>query len=98
MLYLPIIGHNWSAVDEAANVAAVITAIQTAVAAGRSVVLMLHEVRDTPTIAEQITPNNLATIVRACTALVRSGAARQGTMYSLMDELASYQSPVHIGV
>lgn len=97
MLYLPIIGHNWSAVDEAANVAAVITAIQTAVAAGRSVVLMFHEVRDTPTLAEQITPANLTSIVRACTALVRSGAARQGTMYSLLNELTSYTSPVHIG-
>ena len=95
-LYLPIIGHSWADAGETANITAIITAIQTAVAAGRSVILMFHEVRAAPTIAEQITPDNLRLIVRACTELVRAGSARQGTMYSLARQILSYQSPVDV--
>lgn len=96
-LYLPIIGHNWSSVDEAANVAAVILQMQTEIAAGRSVVLMFHEVRAVPSIVQQITAANLELIVAAAAVLVRAGSARSSKMTDLQDQILSYTSPVQIG-
>lgn len=96
VLYLPIVGHNYNSGGEAANISALVTTIQTEIAAGRSIMLMFHEVRAAPTLPEQITPANLETIVAACAALVQSGAARAGTFYDLADEINAYQSPVHM--
>lgn len=96
-LYLPIIGHSYAGGSEATNITNLVTAIQTEIAAGRSVILLFHEVRTSPTVAEQISPTNLETIVAACAALVTSGAARASTFYDLADEIRGYSSPVHVG-
>lgn len=96
-LYLPIIGHNWANANEATNITNLVSQMQTEVAAGRSVVFMSHEVRDTPTAVGHITPANLETLVAAAATLVRSGAARAGRLTDLVYELRSYRGPVHIG-
>ena len=95
--YIPIIGHNWSSGDEAGNIAAIIASMQDEIGAGRSVVLMFHEVRANPSANEHITAANLEAIVSAAATLVRSGSARPGRLTDLVYELASYSSPVHIG-
>jgi len=95
--YLPIIGHNWSASDEAANVAAVITQMQTEIAAGRSVILMFHQVEAVPDAAEEITAANLELILAAAATLVRAGSARAGKLTDFAQELLTYTSPVHVG-
>ena len=95
--YLPIIGHSWSSGDEAGNVAAIISTMQDEIAAGRSVVLMFHEVRASPSANEHITSANLEAIVSAAATLVRAGSARPGRLTDLVYELVSYTSPVHIG-
>ena len=96
-LYLPIIGHSWSASDEAANVAAVITQMQTEIAAGRNVILMFHQVEAVPDAAEEITAANLELILAAAATLVRAGTARAGKLTDFAQELLSYTSPVHVG-
>lgn len=95
--YIPIIGHNWSASDEAANVAAIITQMQTEIAAGRSVVLMFHQVEAVPDATTEITSANLELILSAADVLVRAGSARKGKLTDLADELLTYTSPVQIG-
>lgn len=95
-MYTPIIGHSYAGGGEAANIAALVTTMQTEIAAGRSVVLLFHEVRAAPTVPEQITAANLETLVAAAAALVQSGAARAGNYYDMVDEMLSYQSPVHM--
>lgn len=95
--YLPIIGHTWSSGDEAGNVAAIIASMQDEVAAGRSVVIMFHEVRASPSANEHITAANLEAIVSAAATLVRAGSARAGRLTDLVYEIGSYTSPVHIG-
>jgi len=96
-LYLPIIGHNWANANEGTNISNVVLQMQTEIAAGRSVVLMLHEVRASPSTSAQITAANLETIVAAAATLVRAGSARAGRMTDLVYELLSYRGPVHIG-
>jgi hypothetical protein len=95
--YLPIIGHTWSSGDEAGNVAAIIASMQDEVAAGRSVVIMFHEVRASPSANEHITAANLEAIVSAAATLVRAGSARAGRLTDLVYEIGSYTSPVHVG-
>ncbi len=97
VMYLPVIGHWWANASEATNISNVVLQMQTEIAAGRSVVLMFHEVRDTPSVVEHITPANLNTILAAASALVRSGAARAGRLTDLVYELRTYNAPVHIG-
>lgn len=96
-MYLPIIGHSYAGGGEAANITAIVTQMQTEIAAGRSVILMFHEVRSGPTLAEQITAANLETILAAAATLIRAGTARAGRLTDLASELASYTSPVHVG-
>jgi hypothetical protein len=96
-LYLPIIGHNWANANEATNITNLVSQMQTEIAAGRSVILMFHEVRAVPALPEQITPANLETILAAAATLVRAGSARAGRMTDLVYELLSYRSPVHVG-
>lgn len=95
--YIPIIGHSWSASDEAANVAAVILQMETEIAAGRSVVLMFHQVEAAPDAAEEITSANLESILVAAATLIRAGSARAGKLTDFAAELAAYTSPVHVG-
>jgi len=95
--YLPIIGHSWNAVDEAANVAAIITQMQTEIAAGRSVILMFHQVEAVPDAAEEITSANLESILSAAATLVRAGSARAGKLIDFAGEVLTYTSPVHVG-
>lgn len=96
-MYLPIIGHSYAGGSEAANIAAIVTQMQTEIAAGRSVILMFHEVRGAPSTAEQITAANLETILAAAATLIRAGSARAGRLTDLADELSTYTSPVHLG-
>lgn len=96
-LYLPIIGHNNAGSNEAANIAAIVAQMQAEIGAGRSVILMFHEVRTSPTQQSQITAANLTTILAAANELVRGGSARVGRLTDLVYELASYRSPVHVG-
>lgn len=95
--YLPIIGHSYAGGSEATNISAIVTQMQTEIAAGRSVILMFHEVRSSPSIAEQITPANLETLVAAAATLVRAGSARAGKLTDFAQELKTYTSPVHVG-
>ena len=95
-MYLPIIGHNWADANEATNITNLVSQMQTEVTAGRSVVLMFHEVK-TPTAAQHITAANLETILAAAATLVRAGTARAGKMTDLVDELRTYTAPVHVG-
>jgi len=95
--YLPIIGHSWAGAGEAANIAAIVARMQDEINAGRSVILMFHQLAATPAIPEEITPANLETLVAAANDLVRSGAARRGKLTDLADELETYASPVHLG-
>jgi len=94
--YLPIIGHNWANANEATNITNLVAQMEAEIGAGRSVVLMFHEVK-TPTAAEHITAANLETILAAAATLVRAGTARAGKMTDLVDELLTYTAPVHIG-
>ena len=96
-MYLPIIGHNWANANEATNITNLVSQMQTEIAAGRSVVLMFHEVRAVPALPEQITAANLETIVAAAAVLVQSGAAKAGKMTDFAQELKTYTSPVHVG-
>lgn len=95
--YLPIIGHNWSVSDEAANIAAVITQMQAEIAAGRSVILMFHQVEAVPDATTEITAANLELILAAADTLVRAGSARKGKLTDFADELLTYTAPLHIG-
>lgn len=79
-MYLPIIGHWWSSGDEAGNITALVALMQAEIAAGRDAVLMFHEVRDTPSAAEHISPANLETVLRAASVLVSDGAADWGRL------------------
>ena len=96
-MYLPIIGHSYAGGSEATNITNLVTALQNEVNAGRSVVFMFHTVRASPTVAEDISPANLETLVSAANDLVVSGAARRGSLTDLADELGTYTSPVHVG-
>lgn len=95
--YIPIIGHSYAGGSEATNISAIVTQMQTEIAAGRSVVLMFHEVRASPSANEHITAANLETIVAAAAVLVRSGAAKSGKLTDFAQELKTYTSPVHVG-
>lgn len=57
-----IIGHTWSAADEAANIAAVIASIADGVANGFDMCLMFHDVTASPASATEISAANLAII------------------------------------
>lgn len=96
-MYLPIIGHSYAGGSESTNISNIVARMQAEIAAGRSVILMFHEVRAVPSTAEQITPANLETIVAAAATLVKSGSARMGDIAELVDELSTYSSPVHVG-
>jgi len=95
--YIPIIGHSYAGGSEATNISAIVTQMQAEIAAGRSVVLMFHEVRASPSANEHITAANLETIVAAAAVLVRSGAAKAGKLTDFAQELKTYTSPVHVG-
>jgi hypothetical protein len=95
--YLPIIGHTYAGGGEATNISNLVTAMQNEVNAGRSVVLMFHTVRASPTVAEDISSANLETLVSAANNLVVSGAARRGRLTDVSEELGTYTSPVHVG-
>lgn len=79
-MYLPILGHWWSSGDETGNITALVALMQAEIAAGRDAVLMFHEVRDTPSAAEHISPGNLETVLRAASVLVSDGAADWGRL------------------
>ena len=98
MMYLPIIGHNYagSAPAEVTNISNLITAVDTAITAGMSVIFMLHIVRDTPTIAMEIAATDLQTLSRTFLGYCQAGRARQGSIFQLFQELQSYDSPVHM--
>lgn len=96
VMYLPIIGHNWANANEATNITNLVSQMEAEIGAGRSVVLLFHEVK-TPTAVEHITAANLETILAAAATLVRAGSARAGKLTDLVDELLSYTSPVHVG-
>lgn len=95
--YLPVIGHNWANANETTNITNLVSQMQTEVTAGRSVVLMFHEVRAVPSISSQITAANLETILAAAATLVRAGTARAGRLTDLVYETRTYTSPVHLG-
>ena len=97
-MYLPIIGHSYAGGSEATNITTIVSRMQDEINAGRSVVLMFHQVASSPAISEEITSANLETIVAAANTLVQSGSARRGKLTDLADELLTYQSPVHIGL
>lgn len=97
MRYIPIIGHNYAGTNEASNISAIIAQMQAEINAGRSVVLMLHEVRAAPTTQQQITPANLELVVAAAAALVQSGAAKAGKLTDFTQELVTYTSPIDVG-
>ena len=92
--FLPILGHAYAGGSEAANISALVAAMQDEIAAGRSVVFMFHEVRASPTANEHITAANLETIIAAADVLVRSGAARRGRLTDLAGEVLTYASPL----
>lgn len=94
--YLPIIGHSYAGGSEATNITNLVARMQAEIAAGRSCIFMFHEVRAAPSTAEQITAANLETIVAAAAALVQSGSARHGNVHELVDEIQTYDSPVHL--
>jgi hypothetical protein len=94
--YLPIIGHNWADANEATNITNLVSQMQAEIGAGRSVVLMFHEVK-TPTAAQHITAANLETILAAADTLVRAGSAKKGKLTDFAGELLTYTAPVHIG-
>ena len=98
MMYLPIIGHNYagSAPAEVTNISNLITAVDTAITAGMSVIFMLHIVRDTPTISMEIAATDLQTLSRTFLGYCQAGRARQGSIFQLFQELQSYDSPVHM--
>jgi len=86
-LYLPHIGHSYAGGSEAANITAIVTAMQNEVRAGRSVILMFHTVRASPTIAEDISPTNLETLCSAAADEISAGYAQTGSFYELHNEL-----------
>ena len=96
-LYLTTLGHTYSATDEASNIAALIARMESEISAGRSVIFTFHNVRETPSVAEDISPANLEAIVSAANALVLAGKAKRGRLTDFADELDTYYGPVHVG-
>lgn len=71
---MPIIGHSWSATDEAANIAAVQANIDSIVTGNMDGVLMLHKVVGTPAADIQISPSNLRAIFSTMKGHVLAGS------------------------
>jgi len=82
--YLPIIGHWYDSSNETGNINTIIAKMQSEVSAGRSVIIMFHRVRSSPSVAEDISPANLERICAAAALLVNQGVARRGVLSDLM--------------
>lgn len=89
--YLPILGHSYAGGSEATNISALITAMQSEIGMGRSVIFMFHQVKASPTLAQEITAANLELIVSAANDLVQAGSARPGKLTDLVDEMSTYE-------
>jgi len=96
-LYLTTLGHTYNETDEAGNIAALIQRMTAEIESGRSVICTFHNVRETPTVAEDISPAHLDAIVSAANELVLAGKARRGRLTDFADELDTYYGPVHVG-
>ena len=62
-MIIPVIGHLWSATDEAANIAAIIAKIDSCAKYGMSASIVFHQVAASPSTGIQISPSNLALIL-----------------------------------
>ena len=89
IFHLPILGHWYSAVDETANINAIIASINTEIAEGRSVILMFHIVRAVPTVAEDISPANLDKLCAAIAAQINAGKAVNAVFADLLNRMKS---------
>lgn len=95
IFYVPILGHWWQSTNgtdsatETANITQLIAKIQQEVNDGRSVVLMFHIVRDTPTAKEDISPDNLDKICAAIADLINQGKAINATPTQMLTAFKS---------
>ena len=87
--YIPIIGHNWDAGDEAANVARLILRMQQAAAMGRSSVSMNHKFVTTAAAQTVISKANFELVCAAVAELVTAGTARNLLMSEMCAEMAA---------
>lgn len=83
------VGHTYNGTDEAGNVAQVILRMQQNAALGRSSVLTFHEVKDTPTLGDEISPANFKAICAAAAELFASGAARPMLLSEMVADVYS---------
>ena len=90
--YLPIIGHNWDAGDEAASVARVILRMQQAAATGRSSISMFHKVVTTAAAQIEISKANFESVCAAAADLIAAGTARNLLMSELCAEMEAAES------
>lgn len=91
-LFIPIIGHTWSATDEAANVARIIAKIQEAATQGRSVVVTYHKfTTGAAAAAIELQASNLELICRAVSDLESAGSMRNATLGELVTEIQAPQ-------
>lgn len=75
-MIIPVIGHLWSAVDEVANIASILTRIDNCAKYGYSASLVFHQVVANPSTGIQISPTNLATILGRVAYWVAQGKVR----------------------
>ena len=75
-MIIPVIGHLWSATDEAANIAAIIARIDSCAKYGMSASIVFHQVVANPSTGIQISPANLALILDRIAYWVAQGRLR----------------------
>lgn len=75
-MIIPVIGHLWSATDEAANIAAIIARIDSCAKYGMSASIVFHQVDASPSTGIQISPANLALILDRIAYWVAQGRLR----------------------
>lgn len=79
-MIIPVIGHLWSATDEAANIAAIIAKIDSCAKYGMSAAIVFHQVVASPSNGIQISPANLALILDRIAYWVAQGKMRNVTI------------------
>lgn len=79
-MIIPVIGHLWSATDEAANIAAIIAKIDSCAKYGMSASIVFHQVVASPSTGIQISPANLALILDRIAYWVAQGKMRNVTI------------------
>lgn len=79
-MIIPVIGHLWSATDEAANINAIIAKIDSCAKYGMSAAIVFHQVVASPSTGIQISPANLALILDRIAYWVAQGKMRNVTI------------------